>query len=610
MSSLTLFSGDFMTRAGRALPESGLLCGSDGDFEFVVLDGSRYDLGVLDCRDEGLVDGLAALARPPAVVMNAQFIDSPRRRRPEGQVARAGRLIIDNPKPQAWYVAQVEGEQGMARFRVGRGDPWWRERRVRDALGGLGPVLAHGRAIEPLPHWAETIYDKDAGVGRGVIAFDRPRGLILLLVQRDRRQAPGPPQNARSLNEIRSWLVTQQVTDAVFNDGSDSEGIAVEGTWRCEPATLKQLSTGFALAFSDTRVERRATFVAIDGTPTADASTFARAMAATPRLLYGPQNVAPLLKTRQSPLGATVAYGVMQTWQFPSENGARLFQRVIRESRLETTDLDLLYVSGHATRHGKLIYHRYGASGGREFVAASVWDPSFKTDWAQRPRWIILAGCAVLALRYSRLVALNDGELQGLIGRHRDMHGERATVTGLRDKTAAWQVYHPGWAWYTRALKDSGIRGILGYWYRSPGPKGGDVEIVESFSKAIAAGRPFLDAWRDANQRGFFSSAAAWAAMVRDGAEGDTLETLCDASITAGKGNLLYHDAFQQGHTVPAAYQRANDEDVYTKVGHVLIAGHSFYDRVTLNLDPKRMGESAEGLTDSALLRYNDGIRP
>jgi hypothetical protein len=56
MAQPALFSATFLDDARRQLPPSGRLAGADGDFRFVVLDGNRYDLGVLDCTEEGLAD--------------------------------------------------------------------------------------------------------------------------------------------------------------------------------------------------------------------------------------------------------------------------------------------------------------------------------------------------------------------------------------------------------------------------------------------------------------------------------------------------------------------------------------------------------------------------
>jgi hypothetical protein len=246
-------------------------------------------------------------------------------------------------------------------------------------------------------------------------------------------------------------------------------------------------------------------------------------------------------------------------------------------------------------------------------MIADVWSRGFQPVWQTTPSWLIIAACAVLGLRYSRGLELDAIERGHLQDWHRDMHGASAGVPGLTPaKQTLFAVYHPGWAWCERVFQKSpGLRGVLGFWYRSPSKpdhfwESSDVDIIDSFTTKLHEGESFLGAWQASNEPYFGLAQYAWAAMVRDGCQGDTLATLESANLSAATGAFKYYDRFQRGRTVIAAYDYANRLNEVSSVGGVTLRHNANYDGFAV--------EELQGLSVSPsaanFLNYTDGIGP
>lgn len=599
---------NFPALAKAQMGASGVVRGRDGDFRFVVLDANHFDLTVLECHEFGLTDTVEKMPRKPDAIINGQFISGISGIDTEGQVIREGELINANSQSTRYYVAQIRNAANIAGFHVGRGDPDSAEPDARAAFGGLGPVLLGGAPVSPLTPWAQSIYSRDADVGRGVIAVERDLGLILLLVQADRSSIFSSTTNAMRMAALRQRLQDMGFDDAVFNDGSDSESLYAYNGWLLEPGLAKDEAMDFAISFVDRRANRRAKVLAIDGTKTEDAKTFVDGTHRPLITHYSPRNISGDLQSLPalSSIAGAFHNGIIEAWRAATQAQADQIGRIIELGGHSGHWADVLYVSSHAWRHGQLWYHEDDDDTKPIRFIADIWSPSFRPVWRTTPRWLIIAGCAVLGLRYSRGLRLTAAERGHLTTWHREMHGSGATVPGLTTaKQAVFQTFHPGWAWYDRVFRLSpGLRGVLGYWYRSP--SGGiDVEIMQDFSQRLRKGEKFLEAWEAANQRGWFEAAAAWAAMVREGCEDDTLAALEEINLSSG-GSWKYYDRFQDGALLPDAYRAANLLNDSEEIGGVRVRFNENYDEFAID-ELKGLSVSP---TPANFLSYNDGIGP
>lgn len=603
---MTLFDDDFLDEALRRVRRIGIVSGSDGAFHYALLDADIYRLTVIDARESIRMTGaVGALAHTPAAVMNAQFISL--KGKAEGDVIRAGRVLQRDSRPARYFVAEDPSRSGMRRFVLGRGNPSVVVPRATSGIGGLGPVLDEGRTV-PRDRWSDSIYERDRQVGRGVIAVDRGRRLIIFLAQEDRSVPWAETGNTRKLSVVRSWLKDMRVADAIFNDGSDSEALAVNGRWLIEPAVAKDVAMEYALAAVDQRSVREVTCLALDGTDTEDAAALVAGLAKTPRLSLGVRNLASEIERTAASrdLRSAVSHGIVAAWQLTSGAGAAAATQLVEHAGVEGARADILFLTGHAARHGALFYRR----GERTRTLANPWSRDFRPRWQERPHWLIMGGCGVLGLRYTRLVRLSRDERTGLLERHRDIAGRHVAPPGLTDDhTAVYQVYHPGWAWYSRVFRTSALRGVLGYWYRAPGKDVGDVRIINAFVDAIRGGMPLVEAWRKANRTLPLTdrASAPWAAMIRAGCETDTLDTLEDAKLRKPHGEFRYFSVFHDGDSIASAYAKANTLDDSVRTPRVLLGLHSFYDGPMRKDDLPKLQEELDSRT---LYRYDDGVGP
>jgi hypothetical protein len=597
---------DFLDQARAQLGAGGIVAGRDGDFHFAVLDARRHDMTVIECHAWGLTDTVEKMPRKPAAIINAQFIGSPLGISAEGEVIREGRRIHRDSKPTREYIAQAWGATSAAGFEVRQGNPSTTATDPRAAFGGLGPVLRGGAPVSPLNAFAKSIYDREAGIGRGVIGVDRDRDLILLVVQ---EHSSLFPTNAMTMPVLRDRLRTMGIDDAVFVDGSDSVALFAGSGWSLTPAVVKDESMDFAVGFVDRQRNRRTRLLAVDGTKTPDAKAFVDGTERAPTIHFMLRNVAEDLKRLPplAPISGTFRGGVFEAWRATNAAQAGLVGGIFSQAGAGGHFSDLLYVSSHAWRHGQLWYHRNDDIAQPLLMLADPWSPAFRPAWLTTPTWLILAGCAVLGLRYSRGRDLDATERAHLVDWHRDMHGPSAGVPGLTSaKKHLFAVYHPGWAWYARVFaRSSSLRGVLGYWYRSPSA-GRDVEIITDFATRLREGRPILEAWAEANRRGWLEAEAAWAAMVRDGCTDDRLATLEEPNLPAATGPYRYYDRYQAGRLLPDAYAYANRLTASAKVGSVGVANNAEYDGLAVN----ELKALAGPVSPATFLAYIDGIGP
>jgi hypothetical protein len=597
---------NFASLASTQVRAQGMIQGRDGDFRYAILDAQNYQLTVVECFRHGLTDTISLMPRKPDAVINGQFSSGAIGIDTEGQVIREGTLIHSNTQSKRYYIAQTWRGLDIDDIHIDEGNPSAKEPQARVAFGGLGPVLLDGAPVTSLTPWAQSVYNFPPKTGRGIIALHRDNSMILLLVQENSLFIPN---NAMSMKSLRSWLQSQGFDDAVFNDGSDSEALFAGGSWLLMPGWVKDEVMDFAISFVDRRRNRRARMLAIDGTRTTDAQAFIRGAGRAPMTHYAPQDISQQLKDLPSlaSIRPTFRDDVLQAWRATTQAQADQIGQIIEKAGSSGHWSDVLYLSSHAWRHGQLWYFVNDDHSKPKRMIADIWSSGFRPIWQTTPSWLIVAGCAVLAMRYSRGLYLDSIERGHLVDWHKDIHGSSATVPELTAvKKTLFSVYHPGWAWYQRAFQRSpGLRGVLGYWYRSPSG-GRDVEIVDAFVENLHSGQSFLVAWEAANRGGIFQAEALWAAMVRKGCEGDNLATLEIPSLPPGQGDFRYYDRYQRGRDMVSAYQTANKLDSTVRIGGVTL-------RINNNYDPLAIDE-LQGLkttlTTTNFLEYSDGVGP
>jgi Phosphodiester glycosidase len=595
---------DFTEQAASQLKEKCLIQGRDGDWRYAVLKASCFHMTVLECHEWGLTDTVAKMPRKPDAIINGQFISSTFGVGTEGQVIREGQLINDDSQSKRYYIAQTWRGSDVSDVHVGLGDPDSQETDARVGFGGLGPVLLSGAPVTSLTEWAKSIYDRSATTGRGVIAIHRNRGIILLMVQQN---SSFYSTNSMILGDLRDLLKRLGFDDVVFNDGSDSESLYVNGSWLLTPGSAKDEAMDFAISFVNRQRNRRVKLLAIDGTQSADGEAFISGTARPPLTHYSPHNLSQDLEElpAMSPIAATFHSDLIQAWRATTQAQADLISHIIELAGAGGQWADILYVSSHSWRHGQLWYYEQDNHSKPKLVIADLWSSDFKPKWNSTPRWLIIAGCAVLGLRYSRGLALDVHERGHLLDWHQEIYGSGTAVPDYSpSKQTLLATYHPGWAWYKRVFsKSASLRGILGYWYRSPSG-GRDAEIIKEFTKKLREGETFLNAWESANRGGWFEAQALWAAMVRDGCEKDTLATLEDASLTAVKGEYKYYDRYQRGKDIASAYRYANRLNEADTIGGVSLRYNDEYDKLAID----ELGELS--VTPANFLAYNDGVGP
>lgn len=584
--------------------------GRDGDWRFAFIDAVCGDMIVVECHEKGLTDTIAAMPRKPMAVINGQFLSSAFGIGTEGQVIREGTLINADSRSARYYVAQRKESRDQSQFRFGAGDPATAEPEARVAFGGLGPVLLGRAAVSPLTPFAKSVYDQKVDVGRGVIAIRRDVNLILLMVQ-ENFGLFSSATNGMDMTALRAFLLRLGFDDVVFNDGSDSEALFVgSGGWLLAPGLMKNETMDFAVGFVDRQTSRRVRMLAIDGTKSTDAQALIDGLARPSTTLYAPSNLAPSMSSLPSMSGisSTFSSGIIEAWRAPASSQAAIIEQVVELGGASPgLYADFFYLSSHSSRHGELWYYADDDTSAPHLNVASLWSPSFAPVWKTRPVWVILAGCAVLALRYSRGLRLSTAERGHLEDWHRDIHGAGAAVPGLTPaKQTLMAVYHPGWAWHSRVFARSpGLRGVLGYWYRSPG-HGRDVDIAQDLAQRLGKGEAILAAWEAANKGGWFEAEALWAAMVRRGCEKDTLATMESATLAPVGTPFCYFDKFQRGREMADAYRTANLRPDVESIGGVRIRCNPDYDRLALG---ELRGLSVSPTTAN-FLAYDDGVGP
>src|SRR5262245_7581988 len=303
----------------------------------------------------GLTDTVAAMPRKPDAVINGQFLST--LLATEGQVIREGRVINAGTFSTRSYLAQTWRGADASDYRMGEGTPDVERPDARAAFGGLGPVVRGGAAVAPLTGWAQSVYDFPVGRGRGVIAIERAKQIILLLVQEDHYGFM--TTNGMTMAEIRDWLLGMGFDDAVFNDGSDSESLFAGGTWLLGPGMAKDEAMSFAIGFVDKSRHKRARLLAIDGTRRADGRAFIDGTRRPPTTHYVPRNLAADLAAEPTlaAISSTFMDGVLQAWRATSTSQRDQVERLFELGGARSHWADLLYLSSHAWRHGELWYY-------------------------------------------------------------------------------------------------------------------------------------------------------------------------------------------------------------------------------------------------------------
>jgi hypothetical protein len=595
---------DFAKKSATLAKKAGMVTGRDQDFRYVILDAAQYRMTAIECHEWGLTDTISSMPQKPDALINAQFISSITGVGTEGQVIRDNMLINSDSQPKRYFIAQLSTTPGIHSYTIGTGNPNTPAgHNRRTAFGGLGPLVIAKKAITPSTAWEKSIFAFPAKKGKGAIALHKSLGIILLIVQEDSLILPS---NAITMNQLQLWLVGQGFDDAVFNDGSDSESLFAAGSWLLTPGYAKNEAMDFAFGFVKSSVTKQFSVLAIDGTKTKDAETFVKGIERPLLCNHRPRNCAVDLKNQGtfSGIAPTFKNDIIEAWRATTVAEANIIGSIIQQAGAGGSYADIMYISSHAWRQGELWFHP-NDSGGSTLTLAHPWRSSFKPSWNKTPRWLILAGCGVLGLRYSRGIELTASERSHLIAWHQDTNGPSATVPGLSSKTkVVFETFHPGVGWFRRIFKACpSLRGVLGYWFRSPSD-GVDVDIMSRFSEQLRNGSSFLSAWSDANNRSWYQASAPWAAMVRTGAESDMLATLENTALSSLNTEFMYYDTFTSGLSIKKAYDNANKITETISVGGITLPINSNYDQYGVK-DLEAMSSPPALAT---FLQYNDGI--
>lgn len=228
----------------------------------VIVNGNFYDL-----TSSGMMD--AMVGHDPVAANETT---------PLGQIIERGSLAGGASAAQMFYWAQVtlsgppapgQTQASMRAYESGFGDPP-QAPTVREALGGLGPMIIRGlrygdgnryRPGAPatpatgqppaasLPYLIQrnnntfvSAAQRPRATGKTILGYAPDRDTILVVVQQD-------GSSGQTLETIRDRLFELSFTDAVFLDGSDSSCLWFDGSWRIMPGEDKDETNTIGVAF-------------------------------------------------------------------------------------------------------------------------------------------------------------------------------------------------------------------------------------------------------------------------------------------------------------------------------------------------------------------------
>lgn len=155
-----------------------------------------------------------------------------------GQVVVNGR-IIGNPAPDRYYMATIDGANGIARLTFGKGDP--PSRRVATGIGGAVPLLINGRAV-PGYNKAWQPYLENVGTGKNIVAYNSRANTAALFIQPD-------GASGYSVQTLRAYIGAAGYDYAVLFDGSGSTSLRFLGKAIVKPDLIREVFIPLGIGF-------------------------------------------------------------------------------------------------------------------------------------------------------------------------------------------------------------------------------------------------------------------------------------------------------------------------------------------------------------------------
>lgn len=375
-------------------------------------------------------------------------------------------------------------------------------------------------------------------------------------------------------------------------------------------------------------------FLAMDGTRSPDADSFARNLAK----LKGAWNVgyaipkdhklAPYL--RRTPGDAVLAFNFQQNPEnkvpkiVPETEEHDMIRRMAVTSSIPIAPLagkgdarvlraNFLYMAFHAYLDGGIAFSNTNE---HESDLIGVYDPEgierpkdplTKLDW-KGVKWVVIAACGSLSPHYRWFGIPHDDYL--------DYTDDGRLCLCTRANFLNWVKLLRD-----QAKKGNQLHGILGYWTKAPGGDSAagetvDARVARVFSEKLAAGASIPKAWLEANP----SPTDGWVVLCDDRFKEETwddlrLEKIADSPPPEGGPTYVYSDkTFSSGKTPvftdpKTAFLEANKAANMKEgtLNGVKLALHPTYDRgLKGDQVPKTLGEHNWG--DRVFLRegYSD----
>lgn len=147
----------------------------------------------------------------------------------QGQVVVNGR-IFGNSARDLYYVATIEGADGIAHLTFGKGDPPSED--VAIGFGGAVPLLINGQNVAGYNKGWKP-YLESFGTGKNIVAYNSQMNVAALFIQSD--GAIG-----HSLQVVRAFIRAAGYDNAVMFDGSGSTSLRYLGKAVIGPELLRE----------------------------------------------------------------------------------------------------------------------------------------------------------------------------------------------------------------------------------------------------------------------------------------------------------------------------------------------------------------------------------
>lgn len=160
-----------------------------------------------------------------------------------GQAVVNGR-ILGKSAPEMYYMATVEGPNGVAHLTFGKGDP--PPTAVATGFGGAVPLLINGQGVSGYNKaWKPHLESQKTG--KNIVAYSSRANTVAVFIQPD--GTVGHP-----LRDVRAYLRAAGYDYAVMFDGSGSTSLRYLGRAIVNPDLLREPMIPLGIGF---RMKRR-----------------------------------------------------------------------------------------------------------------------------------------------------------------------------------------------------------------------------------------------------------------------------------------------------------------------------------------------------------------